>query len=122
MVDYRKFLGKTEELVLPYLGGTSVETKDRRFRLAQRPPRPGWYRFTISGRQATLREPAFAVEPAVDDLPKLRGHLHRGWFFAPSAPPEELFLLPEDEAPPFQSVIARRWHGGEALFDALDFD
>lgn len=119
MVDYRKFLAKTEELVLPYLGGTSIESKDRRFRLAVRPPRPGWYRCTIVGRGATAGEPA---EPAIESLPKLRGHLHRGWFFAAGAPPEELLLLPEDEAQPFQSVVARRWHGGEALFDAVDFD
>lgn len=119
MVDYRKFLGKTEELVLPYLGGTSIETKERRFRLTTRPAKPGWYRCTLVGRVANAHE---AAEPVLEPLPKLRGHLHRGWFFSAGAAPEELCLLPDDEAPPFQSVIARRWWGGEALFDALDFD
>lgn len=119
MVDYRKFLGKTEELVLPWLGGPIIESKDRRFKLTARPPRPGWYRCTLVGRVANAHE---AADPVLDPLPKLRGHLHRGWLFAAGAPPEELLLLPEDEAQPFQSVVARRWHGGEALFDAIDFD
>ncbi|CAN5593908.1 hypothetical protein BH09MYX1_BH09MYX1_46060 [soil metagenome] len=118
MVDYRKFLAKKEELVLPYLGGTSVETRDRHFRVDVRPV-PGWYRCTIMGRNATV---GAAAEAAVDGLPRLRGHLHRGWLFAPSASPEEVLLLPEDEAPAFQTITAHRWHGGEALFEALDFD
>jgi hypothetical protein len=125
MVDYRKFLkseAKRETFVLPWLGGPSVEAKDRRFRLKARPPKLGWWRFAVSGRDAELEAPLEPAEPAHQGLPKLHGTLHRGWLFGAGPKPEQLLLLPDDEAPLFQRVRARRWHSGDALFEELDFD
>ncbi len=125
MVDYKKFLkseAKKESFVLPWLGGLAIETEDRRFRLKARPPKPGWWRFAVLGRDAELEPPVEPAEPVLDGLPKLHGTLHRGWLFGAGPKPEELLLLPDDEAPLFQRVRARRWHSGEALFEQLDFD
>ncbi len=56
-MDYRKFLGKVESAVLPYLGGGTVEAPSRRLRVAT-PVSPGWWRFEVRGRVATACEPS----------------------------------------------------------------
>jgi hypothetical protein len=121
-VDYTKFLGKKEHVVLAYLGGTHVFGKDRRMRveggLAERPA-PGFHRFEVSGRNARALE---AVDPPdLGDLPKVRGHLVAGWLVSLEGL-ARLSLLPEDEPSPLAPTRARRWHSGDLLFETLDFD
>ncbi|XXF79559.1 hypothetical protein P2318_07325 [Myxococcaceae bacterium GXIMD 01537] len=118
-MDYRKFLGKVESAVLPYLGGGTVDAPSRRLRVAA-PVDPGWWRFDIQGRTAHARLPA---EPeGLEALPLVRGHLWGQRLVRDGAVAEPLHLLPEEEAPRFSPVRARRWHDGSLLFDSLDFE
>jgi len=119
-LDYRKFLGKEEERVLPYLGGAFLHAADRRLRLATEPAVPGWYRFRIKGREATPLGPA---EPeALDLLPSVRGHLVGERLVREGAIAERVHFLPEEEPPQLSPCRARRWHSGELLFETLDFE
>jgi hypothetical protein len=119
-VDYRKFLGKEEERVLPYLGGAFLYAADRRLRLASEPAAPGWYRFRIKGREATSIGPA---EPeALDALPAVRGHLVGDRLVREGSIAERVLFLPAEEPPRLSPCKARRWHSGELLFDMLDFE
>ncbi len=119
-MDYRKFLGKEEERVLPYLGGAFVHAADRRLRLATEPQAPGWYRFRVKGRDATPLGPA---DPeALESLPSVRGHLVGDRLVREGSIAEPLHFLPEEEPPRLTPVRARRWHSGELLFDTLDFE
>lgn len=119
-MDYRKFLGKEEERVLPYLGGAFLYAADRRLRLATEPAAPGWYRFRIKGRDATPLAPS---EPeALDALPAVRGHLVGERLVREGSIAERVLFLPAEEPPRLSPCKARRWHSGELLFDMLDFE
>ena len=120
MVDYRKFLGKTDTLVAPWLGGPSVDAPGRRLKLSQAPAQPGWYRFELKGRIATAMEPA--DPPDLTTLPRVRGFLWRERLVEDGARTELLHLMPPEEPPRFSPVVARRWHGGALLFDSLEFE
>jgi hypothetical protein len=120
VVDYRKFLNKTETITAPWLGGRSIDLPDRRLRLNARIDRPGWYRFEIKGRIATAPSPTDAAD--LSALPRVRGYLWRERLVLDGARAEPLHLLPEEEAPRFSPVSARRWHGGALLFDTLEFE
>jgi hypothetical protein len=119
-VDYTKFLGKTERIVAPYLGGAHVVLKDRRLRVDE--PRPetfGFHRFEVRGRNARHLE---AADPeGTDDCPKARGHFVGEWLVHAGGL-DRLRLLPEEEPPPLSTTRARRWWSGDFLFEALDFD
>ncbi len=119
-MDYRKFLGKEEERVLPYLGGSFLHAADRRLRLAAEPAAPGWYRFRVKGREATPLGPA---EPeALEALPSVRGHMVGERLVREGAIAERLHFLPEEEPPRLTPARARRWYSGELLFELLDFE
>lgn len=118
-MDYTKFLGKKEHVVLAYLGGAHVFGKDRRLRVEGERPAPGFHRFEVSGRHARALE---AVDtPDLGDLPKLRGHLIARWLVSATGL-ARLSLMPEDEPPPLATTRARRWHSGDLLFESFDFD
>lgn len=119
-MDYRKFLGREEELVLPWFGGGTVEAKDRRLRLAERPAAPGWYAFTVKGRQATPKGTVDA--PPLDELPTVRGHFLSGRLVRDGGVAEALALMPAEEPPRFAPLKARRWHSGELLFAEQEFE
>jgi hypothetical protein len=119
-VDYTKFLGKTERVVAPYLGGAHVVLKDRRLRVDE--PRPdsfGFHRFEVRGRKARHLE---AADPeGLDDCPKARGHFVEEWLVHAGGI-DRLRMLPEEDPPPLSTTRARRWWSGDFLFEALDFD
>ncbi len=120
MVDYRKFLGKQDAVLAPWLGGLSIDLPGRRLRLGARPDRPGWHRFELKGRVASVVGPG---EPGdLSALPKVRGFIWRDRLVGEAARAEVLHLLPEEEAPRFSPVTARRWHGGALLFEGLEFE
>lgn len=121
-MDYTKFLNKKEHVVLPYLGGPYVFAKDRRLRLDGDAPVLGFHRFEVSGRNARSLE--VAESPELGGLPKARGHFCQGWLCgsSPDAALVRLSLLPEEEPPPLATTRARKWHSGDWLFEALDFD
>ena len=124
-MDYTKFLNKKEHVVLAYLGGAHVFGKDRRMRVEGDRPALGFHRFEVSGRNARSLEVADA--PDLGDLPKARGHLVAGWLVSASSSGgtitlDRVALLPEDEPAPLAIARARRWHSGDLLFEALDFD
>ena len=119
-MDYRKFLGKEEERVLPYFGGAFLHAADRRLRLTTEPKAAGWYRFKVKGREATPLGPA---EPeALESLPSVLGHLVGDRLVREGSVAERVHFLPEEEPPRLTPARARRWHSGELLFDMLDFE
>ena len=127
-MDYTKFLGKKEEAVLAYLGGSFVHAKDRRLRIDEPRPSIGFHRFEIKGRSARALGPE--ETPDLAELPRVRGHHVRGWSTRAElrAPKERVLgleriqLVPAEEPAPFNLVRARRWYSGELLFESLDFD
>ena len=120
MVDYRKFLAKTETLVLPYLGGLKVHAPDRPLTLVGDRPAQGWWSFEVKGRNALVLEPA--EPPSLEDRPRVRGHYVAGWLFTSGAKVECPLLVPDDEPPRLSPVTARRWFDGTPIFDGLEFD
>jgi hypothetical protein len=119
-VDYRKFLNQQQTVVLPYVGGESVDAKDRRLRLLKAPEAPGWYRFTVKGRIATADGSADA--PDLSDLPAVRGHWLEGRLVRDGAIAELVLLPPADEPPMFAPVKCRRWPSGDLLFESMEFE
>ncbi|RJS23036.1 hypothetical protein DRW03_11930 [Corallococcus sp. H22C18031201] len=118
-MDYRKFLGKAQSMVLPYCGGGTVDAPSRRLRVTA-PVHPGWWRFEVQGRHATAREVA---EPeGLDTCPRVRGHLWGTRLVRDGAVAERLELMPEEEPPRLSWVVARRWHDGTLLFESLEFE
>jgi hypothetical protein len=118
-VDYRKFLGQVESVVLPYFGGAHVDLPSRRLRVSTSPS-PGWYRFEVRGRTATAREPA--GPEGLDGLPRVRGHLWGTRLVHEGAVAEPVHLLPEDTPPRFAPLLARRWHDGGLVFESSEFE
>lgn len=120
MVDYRKFLGKTDTVLAPWLGGPSIDAPGRRLKLSSLPATPGWYRFELKGRIATAKEPAEA--PDLTALPRVRGFLWRNRLVTDNARTEPINLMPEEEPPRFSPIVTRRWHGDALLFDSVEFE
>ena len=118
-MDYRKFLGKTETMVLLYLGGTRVDARDRRLRVEREVP-PGFWRFRVAGRVATPVERADVEDPLA--LPEVRGHVVSGWLVCGGAQVERLHLLADEEPEALAPCRARRWWSGDLFFDAVDFE
>ncbi len=116
-MDYRRFLGRVESMVLPYLGGLSVHAADRRLRVSRRVA-AGWWRFEVEGRVATAKEEAAPID--LRALPSARGHLVGDWLFTAGTTAERVFLMPNEEEM-FTPAIARRWYGGDHLFDTALF-
>jgi hypothetical protein len=119
-MDYRNFLKPSEPLVLPFFGGTRVDTADRRLRLSTAPTAPGWWRFEIKGRHATPIERASPVD--LSSLPAMRGHYIDGWVVASGRELGRIALPLDDEPAPLARVTARRWFSGDWLFDTADFE
>jgi hypothetical protein len=120
-VDYKKFLGKTEAVVLAYLGGPYAYGKDRRYRIAEPRPPAGFHRFEVSGRNALAIEAVDSPDASLlSGLPKIRGHHVAGWLI--DANTHRVALLPAEELPPFAILRARRWHSGDLVFESQDFD
>ena len=121
MADFRAFLTVKPPVVLPYFGGTRVDTAERRLRIDhQRELAAGWWRFRIEGRRAVPVEPASPAE--LGALPRLRGHWVDGWIVIDGRQLARVALLPEDEPPALARTFGRRWYSGDVIFDALDFD
>jgi hypothetical protein len=120
-MGYEKFLGRTETRTYPHFGGTIVDAPDRTLRLAA-PLDPGWWRLEIKGRKATVLEPADPDAELLATLPSLRGHLLFDRLFRSGAQAEPLFFLPPDQPARFSLIRARRWSGGPAIFESVDFD
>jgi hypothetical protein len=123
-MDYRKFLGKKESLVLPYFGGAFVDAPNRRLRAARKESlRPGWWRFEVSGRQATPSdEPAEPDLDALARLPGVRGHLLGDRLVREGAIAEQVHFLPADEPMRFSPIRARRWPTGPLVFESTEFE
>lgn len=118
-MDYRKFLSRTEQLVLPYFGGARVEAKDRRFRV-RGDGEPGWWRFEIEGRRAAFIERADPED--LSELPSVRGHYAGGWLFSSGEHIERIAIAPAEEPEPLVPCTGRHWYGGELLFDSVEFE
>lgn len=120
MPDYRKFLGQApQELVLPVLGGDRVDAPDRALRL-QPGFEPGWWRVAVQGRVATPL--ARADAPDLSTLPRVRGFLLGDRLVSDGGRVARVHLLPPDEPARFAPASARRWHGGQLLFEQLEFE
>jgi hypothetical protein len=121
-VDYKKFLGKSEELVLPSFGGMTVSSKGRSLRLEE-PLEAGWWRFVIKGRKATPKGRADEEAPDLGGLPVVRGHLLSGVRLVTDAGiVHDVQFPPEDEPELFAPCTARRWHSGELIFSGVEFE
>jgi hypothetical protein len=119
VADFRAFLGPKEPVVLPYLGGTRVDSAERRLRVDGELER-GWWRFRVEGRRAVPIEPA--LPPSLDGLPKVAGHWVLGWIASDGRSLARVALMPDDEPAPLARVTGRRWHSGDVLFESIDFE
>jgi len=119
VADFRAFLGPKEPVVLPYLGGTRVDSAGRRLRVEDDLAR-GWWRFRIEGRRAVPVEPA--SPPVLDALPKVAGHWVLGWIASDGRSLARVALMPEDEPAPLARVTGRRWYSGDVVFESIDFE
>jgi len=118
-MDYRKFLGRTEELVLPYFGGLSVHAEGRRLRLSDRMER-GFYRFEVRGRNATVLGKATA--PDLSRYPRVRGHFAAGYVFESGKSSWFVEFLEESAPAELTPLVARQLPGGYVLFETADFE
>ncbi|MFO0612026.1 MAG: hypothetical protein U0414_05540 [Polyangiaceae bacterium] len=125
MVDYRRFLGASTELTLPYLGGTFLETGTRRLRVeASARPSLGWHLFKVSGRNAVATAPAEPID--LSDRPSKVGHFAPtaggGYLVTQDGAARRLELLPEDEPLALSVLRAREWHDGSWLYGESQFE
>jgi hypothetical protein len=119
MTDYRRFLGASSHLVLPYVGGRFVDARDRRLRVAGASD-PGYIAFEVRGR--TARPLGHADRPDLADLPVIRGHILDDYLVHDRGRPER-FPMFDDEAPAlFSPATARRWPSGLLLLDQTEFE
>lgn len=119
-MDYRKFLSKTESVVLPYLGGPRVDAETRRLRVvSENEIEPGWWRFEVTGREAKPIEPTSA--PELSHLPKVHGHFAAGWLFENGKSAGHVELL-GDEPAVFTPLLARRWPSGDWIYEGIEFE
>jgi hypothetical protein len=119
VADFRAFLGPKDPVVLPYVGGTRVDSAGRRLRVDVELER-GWWRFRVEGRRAVPIEPA--SPPALDGLPKVAGHWVLGWIASDGRSLARVALMPDDEPAPLARVTGRRWYSGDIMFDSTDFE
>lgn len=127
-MDFRRFLDAKTELVLPYLGGTFLETGTRRLRLkreeAAGPLSNGWHRFEVTGRNAVAMGPADPIDLA--DRPARTGHFAmspRGaHLFVDGTTSRRVELVPDDEPQALTIVRAREWHDGAWIFAESMFE
>lgn len=116
-MDYRKFLGKEERLVFPYLGGGTVEGHGRVLRVKERPAQ-GWHLFRVVGRNAWPVEAATAPEDAAARV--VRGHHYGGFLFRDGAAAE--LQLCEGEQELFAPCKAFQWNANDLIFAGVDFE
>jgi hypothetical protein len=124
VVDYKKFLKQPEEeIVMVYLGGPTVETVDRRFRVSAEGVEPallepGFLRFRVRGRDAVPvgREAGMDLSA----LPSRTGH-HAGGYLATGGTAFERIDLCPGELEVVAPVRARV-HAGVLVFDEVRFD
>jgi hypothetical protein len=120
-MDYKKFLSQSEDLVLPYFGGTRVDAQQRHFKVEQTDHlTPGWWRFKIDGRRATPVERASSID--LGSLPLVRGHWAAGWVVVDGRQLGRIPLAPDDEPAALSRVTARRWYSQDLLFDTTEFE
>lgn len=120
MADYRKYLGKKDELTAPWLGGDFVHDAQRRLRVAARPECFGWYRFEVKRRVAHVVSEAEPGE--LTSLSAVRGHFWNEQLVVDGGKAAPLRLRPEEEPAQLAPLTTRRWHDGSLLFDQLDFE
>jgi hypothetical protein len=127
-VSYRRFLGKSEEIVAPVVN-TEVWLRDRRLRLSA--AATGWQLVKVTGRSAELVRAAAdeEVQEILQKLPAVRGPLVRlasGWAQVRDGGchPIDLMRLRSDEDPPlFAPLKARVWPAGDLLlWDELEWE
>ena len=83
---------------------------------------PGWWRFSVEGRQATPVGPAEAPEEVLALLPSAAGHWSGTRLVHGSADAEPMHLRPEDEMPRFAACRGRRWYSGDLVFERLELE
>jgi hypothetical protein len=121
VIDHRRFLGRSEERVLAYLGGGEVVAADRGLRV-EAGLAPGWWRFELRGRNAVAREPVEPPDDVLKGLASAAGHWSGARLACSSGTAEPLWLLPADELPRFAPCRARRWHSGDLVFERLELE
>ncbi|MEP6862452.1 MAG: hypothetical protein ABJE66_17645 [Deltaproteobacteria bacterium] len=119
MADFRAFLAPNQPVVLPYFGGTRVDSAERRFRI-EGVLESGWWRFRIEGRRAVAIEPS--APDSLDALARVRGHWIDNWIVVDSRSVIRVALPPDDEPAVFSRVATRRWYSGDHLFDSIEFE
>jgi hypothetical protein len=127
-VSYRRFLGKSEEIVAPVVN-REVWLRDRRLRISSN--QTGWQRVKVTGRNVEVVRAATEEEVSeiLQKLPAVRGPLVRlgdGWAQVREGGchPIDLMRLASDEDPPlFAPLRARVWPAGELLlWDELEWE
>jgi hypothetical protein len=120
-MNYRAFLGREEERVLPYVGGATVRAPQRALRV-EGSLETGWWRFRIRGRVASALEKTAPPDDQLAACPRVDGHVFGERLAANDARAEVLYLSPDDPPPLFSPCRARRWHGGVLLYEQLEFE
>jgi hypothetical protein len=121
-VDYKSFLGDKATVVLPYFGGTRVDTKERRLHVEAGGQQlaPGWWRWKIEGRSAVAKKPESPID--LSALVAVRGHYVSGWVVVDGKKLERIALPPDDEPAALSRVTARRWYSNDLIFDTTEFE
>ncbi len=121
-MDYKQFLGDKATVVLPYFGGTRVDSAERRLHVdaGEQTLAPGWWRWKIEGRRAVARKPESPID--LSKLPAVRGHYCIGWVVVDGKKLERIALPPDDEPAPLSRVTARRWYSNDLIFDTTEFE
>lgn len=130
-MDYGKFLQQVSSVIAPWLGGQQIHTKDRQFRLVNRPDEFGWYSWETQGRRAALQ----GIEDAPFEVIGRRKIC--GYLVGNSVVPDDSSVLPDSitEAlkqtipvlmveiglPRFSKVTVVRWWDWQHVYVGQEF-
>jgi hypothetical protein len=87
-MGWRDLISNDEDFVLPWTGGGSLHSCDRVYKIKNRPPEHGWYRFKIESKSASAPAPA-------DPVPELLKKPVTGYLVGDHLVPDDTRIDPD---------------------------